>query len=706
MSSTAAQTQIAAAPQVALVGAIRWDAWYDGTEGTVEQAVETDLAPAQFQSRAPSFTTIDASGDLYINGNTQAEMTAEIQEAANAGINYWAFDFYGAGSPMDNALSLYLANPNNTLVDFCLVDTAGWGATSTDYQAAINQRVALMARSSYQCVDGGRPLYYLMLPSAANLAWWGSNPANLRPAVDYLRQQVEAETGKNPFVVIMGSPLEAASYAQILGADAISAYAIQGGDQGGSYQTLSNEAQAGWNAEVSTGLSVIPTVMTGWDPSPRVANPVPWGSDGTASYAEATPAQIATQLTDALDWIAAHPQDTANTALVYAWDEFDEGGWLAPTYVAGDPTGDTSRLTAVGQALALARSARVVHNPNGGTIATLADGTVEYYAASGILTKVVNPDGSYLTYNADGTVSHYSARGALTEIDNTDGTKVLIGSDGTRTTCSVTGQVTEIVYPDGSKKVIYPDGWLYYAANGTYLQHEVDAVDGTRSFYNAQAQLTVIDYPDGSRMSVASNGLQTTTGASGLVTRITGADNSVTVTSLQGGVMITLGNGNDTVVAGGGGNSITLGNGQDTVTLAGTGDHLQLGSGADTVHAGAGDAIVLLGTGLILLGGSAPTVFLGAAASAIDDRSSGLTIVVTMNSGSLDLTGLAGDPHWVVDLTGGAGGYTTPAGVLAALQSDGHGGASLMLGSNAGAASIDFAGLAPGHIVPADFKIG
>jgi hypothetical protein len=709
LGNTAGTTSAAsnsAVPGVALVGAIRWDAWYDGTEGTVEQAVEKDLSPAQFHSRAPAFATVDAAGNLHINGNSQAEMSLEIQQAYTAGINYWAFDFYGSGSPMDNALSLYLNNPNNSLVNFCLTDTAGWGATSTNYQAAIDQRVALMTQPTYQRVDGGRPLYYLMLPSAANLAWWGNNPANLLPAVTYLRQQVEAKTGENPYVVIMGNPTEAAAWAQILGAEAISAYAIQGGDQGGSYQTLSNEALAGWNAEAGTGLSVIPTVMTGWDPSPRVLNPVPWGSDGTASYATATPAQIAGQLTAALNWVAAHPQDTANTALVYAWNEFDEGGWLAPTYVAGNPSGNTSRLTAVGQALTLARSGSVSRNPDGTYVSRLADGTVKYYSAAGVLTRIVNLDGTSLTCNADGTVSHYGASGKLTETDNTDGTRVLVASDGTRTSYSVTGQVTQVVYPDGMRKVVYPDGWLYYAANGTYLQHEVDAADGTRSFYNAQGGLTEIDYPNGSMMLVASNGTQTTYSASGIVTRIAGGNNSVSVSTGQSGVAITLGNGNDTVQAGNGGNVITVGNGQDVITLHGHANSVQLGSGTDTVDAATGDSIVLLGTQLTLIGGSAPTVFTGPGASSIDDRSSGLAVIVTQGSGKLSLTDLAGDPRWVIDLTGGVGGYKNAAGVLKALQSDGHGGSLLMLRNTPGAASIDFIGTQPSGMAVSHVKIG
>lgn len=705
-TSVASQTSSAALPGVALVGAIRWDAWYDGSGGMVEQAVEKALSPAQFHSRAPAFAAVQESGSLTINGNSQAEMTLEIQQAYTAGINYWAFDFYGSGSPMDNALSLYLNNPNNALVDFCLIDGAGWGATSTNYQAAIDQRVPLMTRPTYQCVAGGRPLYYLMLPSAANLAWWGGDPANLRPAVDYLRQQVAAKTGANPYIVIMGSPIEAASYAQILGADAISAYAIQGGDHGGSAQTLRNEALAGWNAERATGLPVIPTVMTGWDPSPRVANPVPWGSDGTASYAQATPAQIAAQLSAALDWIAAHPQDTANTALVYAWNEFDEGGWLAPTYLPGNPTGDTSRLDAVGQALAIARGAVISRTDDGGFVATRPDGTVRTYTAAGVLTKLVHADGSFLTYNADGTVSQYGANGALTEIDNTDGGKVLVAGDGTRSSISVTGQVTQVVAPDGSRKIATSDGWLYYAANGAYLQHEVDAADGTRSFYNAAGTLTEIDPPDGSRIVVAGNSTRTTYAASGKVTAITGGDNSVTVSSGQGGVTITLGNGNDTVLAGGGGNVVTLGNGNDTVRLQGGGNHLQLGAGTDTVTAGTGDTIVLLGTRVTVAGGSGPTVFLGPFASTVDDRSSGMTLVVTKGTASVSISDLARDARWVIDLTGGVGGYKTAAAVLGALKSDGHGGSLLMLGSAAGAASIDILGIKRAGMSVAHFKVG
>jgi hypothetical protein len=46
----------------------------------------------------------------------------------------------------------------------------------------------------------------------------------------------------------------------------------------------------------------------------------------------------------ALDWIKANPKSAeAKAVLIYAWNEFDEGGWLAPTLTEGTARLDTMR---------------------------------------------------------------------------------------------------------------------------------------------------------------------------------------------------------------------------------------------------------------------------------------------------------------------------------------------------------------------------
>ena len=61
----------------------------------------------------------------------------------------------------------------------------------------------------------------------------------------------------------------------------------------------------------------------------------------------ATPTEIAAHLGRALDFVKTHPDVcTANTIIMYAWNEHDEGGWLCPTRTpSGQP--DASRLDAL-----------------------------------------------------------------------------------------------------------------------------------------------------------------------------------------------------------------------------------------------------------------------------------------------------------------------------------------------------------------------
>ena len=64
------------------------------------------------------------------------------------------------------------------------------------------------------------------------------------------------------------------------------------------------------------------------------------------------------------------------------------------------------------------------------------------------------------------------------------------------------------------------------------------------------------------------------------------------------------------------------------------------------------------------------------------------------------------DSSFVLDLKNGVGGYSTKAAVVSALQSDGHGGTQLLLGSEAGAPRIDFVNTASSLLASAHFKIG
>jgi hypothetical protein len=75
--------------------------------------------------------------------------------------------------------------------------------------------------------------------------------------------------------------------------DAGSAYA-EFGSGGASFQQLARSAELRWDSFRRRGLKVIPWVTAGWDPRPRIENPVLWTSYDPNGWAQpGTPDEIA-----------------------------------------------------------------------------------------------------------------------------------------------------------------------------------------------------------------------------------------------------------------------------------------------------------------------------------------------------------------------------------------------------------------------------
>jgi hypothetical protein len=103
-----------------------------------------------------------------------------------------------------------------------------------------------------------------------------------------------------------------------------------------------------WKAFLNTGAEFVPLAATGFDMRPRIETGVPWSPSATnlninMYHEQPTPQEFAQHLKNALALLKQYPQQTpANAVLIYAWNEFDEGGWLCPTLGEG-----TARLDAV-----------------------------------------------------------------------------------------------------------------------------------------------------------------------------------------------------------------------------------------------------------------------------------------------------------------------------------------------------------------------
>jgi hypothetical protein len=168
---------------------------------------------------------------------------------------------------------------------------------------------------------------------------------------------------------------------------------------------------------------------------------------------------------------------------------------------------------------------------------------------------------------------------------------------------------------------------------------------------------------------------------------------------------VTLADANDDVSLTGSGNTVNAGGGNNTVVLAGNDDTVSVTWGQQAISViGTSDLVSLLASasGSIRLAGLNDTVFLGSGTPTITDAGSGLNVFVGKGTGQSIVTGVASDPHFVIDLVGGVGGFTSAAKAYASLTSDGHGGSLLSLGGNS---SIDIAGVTPNHLSAHNFAL-
>jgi hypothetical protein len=329
-----------------IVGAIRWDAWYDPAS-TTTKAVEKSLSQSKYNWRAPFFAQIDEKGNVNLPLISQAEIDQEIRLAAFAGLDYWAFFAYTSQSSMSLAFHYYLSSSIRHKIRFCLfAELQDWGSES-DQTAAFNQHLDLMGSDSYVTVEDGRPLYFLgFLDEKGIQQRWG-DLEGFRRAVARFRAGARSRGLPDPYLVLAGRIDQMPEIGAQLGADALGAYALPDAHRVGSFVDLALIVQDGWRSLARCGLPVVPTVMAGWDRRPRVERPVPWETkqrpnDGLQYFfGTGSPTQIADQLRIALSW-ASDSDRKAPAVLIYAWNENDEGGWVIPTIPC-----DMARLTAL-----------------------------------------------------------------------------------------------------------------------------------------------------------------------------------------------------------------------------------------------------------------------------------------------------------------------------------------------------------------------
>lgn len=320
-----------------LVGAIRWDAWVGDYNpsgvpgGIIGLPVEKSLGPHQFHDRIPFFGKETGPDSVEARELTQDVMDKEIHYACDGGIDYWAFDWYNDGSGLALARHLYMSSSIKSLVKFCFV------LQNTLPRASFPRLIGTFFKDpDYLKVLGDRPVVYLFCDNYT--------PEDL----GVLRDQTRATSLGNPYIVdcATGSKAPPANFHY----DAVSHYVTgatmgQPFKAGAPFADVMRNSQDRWNNDKTFGLDVVPNVTAGADVRPRIITPIPWARYYPDNWSqEPTPDEVGAHVKQAFDWIDGNPTvDPARLVLIYAWNEFDEGGYICPTLMHGSDRLDAIR---------------------------------------------------------------------------------------------------------------------------------------------------------------------------------------------------------------------------------------------------------------------------------------------------------------------------------------------------------------------------
>lgn len=318
-----------------LFGAIRWDA-YHGGDGQIYTDSMRTMSPEKWRYRLPFYAQVNKDGTIEANAAKQEIMDQEIAYAKAARLDYWAFLFYvryGDDYEMNRCLRLYLQSKHKSDVGFCLIlchlpDKEKWPACA-------DRLVAYFKEATYQKVLKGRPLVYFFRQELKDR--FGSWPA-AKGAIELLRSKTKAAGLSDPYLVIQHySTTEQEQAVQAAGFNAVSEYTAHhdtGRFEEKPYSHLAAVNQEAWNRWLGLGVEVVPVVNAGWDLRPIQEINTHWyqPSKTVTYWTEPTPDEFAANCQSAADWCKRHPKTTpARTVMIYAWNEWMEGGYIVPT---------------------------------------------------------------------------------------------------------------------------------------------------------------------------------------------------------------------------------------------------------------------------------------------------------------------------------------------------------------------------------------
>jgi hypothetical protein len=314
------------------VGAYYFDGWAGQSRGLAQDPELAKLNPPTHLTRLLLGEYAEREPVWGWRDDTLEIVERQIGLAAENGIAFFSFCWYFhrdpktiENNPLHTGLQLYLKAKNNHRLKFCLLVANHQGfeiKTTADWKQATELWMPYLTHKQYLRVDG-RPLVIIFSPQGGDKAGF-----------EYLQESARKAGLPGVAIAACNAGDFKMGYTHRTHYNIIPGYAS--GPEKHKYAELVAAHQKQWHG--TSQQPYIPEITAGWDKRP-------WeGRDGLNQakgwyYPDRTPEQFAAFLESAIRWMDKHPEQTTSEriVLVYAWNEFGEGGYIAPT--RGDPDG-------------------------------------------------------------------------------------------------------------------------------------------------------------------------------------------------------------------------------------------------------------------------------------------------------------------------------------------------------------------------------
>jgi len=296
----------------------------------------TKKLATEFSGRTPVWGWRDDTPEL---------MERQIDLAADNGITYFSFCWYWKDTkgPINVSaiekdskhipMYMFMDAKNNSRMEYCLLIANHRGAEIIGTEAwkqAADYWIENYFKHPRYLKSEGKPVVMIFLPGGAD-----------KDGLAYLQEA--AKKAGFPGVLVAGcgnSSVENGFQVQTVyntkptkGLNLTDIY---------PFKMLADWNISVWNSYNKPGMPYIPCVTAGWDRRPWEAKDgegLGAGSQVSAHFDRGTPGDLKKYMKSLVKWMDAHPDKTTKDrlAIIYAWNEIGEGGWLVPC--KDDPKG-------------------------------------------------------------------------------------------------------------------------------------------------------------------------------------------------------------------------------------------------------------------------------------------------------------------------------------------------------------------------------